>query len=264
MSCSSSKRKRPLDFGLGDVRRRRRPPIIPIPPSQRRLHNERNATELMKNPATDEASNRRETPTDPNPRGRPPATFAYLLSAPQWPRSINSSIPRLLPDCDILIYPAANPFAPPVTCTLRGLLFGNPTHIFVPVTDWVDTSTLGYAPLTAYLKDTPKLSYHPKHHFLLWSPKPPRLFTREEMIERQDAERNTKAKNWLSVITQGIATFYGGQLPEPGSPITTRPRVHFVVRSRPLRQYGNLRSIPVYDGDGDDDDDVKVLSSRRL
>jgi hypothetical protein len=82
------------------------------------------------------------------------------------------------------------------------------------------------------------------------------------MIERLDVEHNAKAKNWLSITTQGIATFYDGQLPGPGSPITSRPRVHFVVRSRPLRHYGNLRSIPVYDGDGDEDD-VKVLSSKR-
>ncbi|KAJ5133727.1 uncharacterized protein N7443_004649 [Penicillium atrosanguineum] len=211
----------------------------------------------MIDPTTTTTSTRSEIRTDPNPRGRPPATLAYLQSAPQWRRPVNASIPRLLPDCDILVYPAGNPFAPAFICTLRGLLFGNPFHVTVPNAEWVDTSTLCYTPFNAALKDTPKLCYHPKYHLLLWSPKPPRLFSREEMDERQESERNT-SKNWLSVITQGITTFYNGQIPEPRSPIIIRPRIHFVIRSRPLRGYGSLKS----DLEGDDDDDVKVLDRR--
>jgi hypothetical protein len=160
MFSSSVKREASPGTGLELVYRVRDPRV---PPSQQRYQNAMNASELTIRPVMEETSNQQTPTPDPNPPGGSMLlnTSIAPIAAPKWPRRRDQSLPPMIPDCDILVYRPTTPNGPTFTCTLRGLLRGHLSHVTVPHTEWLDTSTLSYTPLYKDLRATPWLTYNP-------------------------------------------------------------------------------------------------------
>jgi hypothetical protein len=207
-----------------------------------------NASELTIRPVMEGTSDQQTATPDSNPPGRsmPLNTLVAPIAAPKWPRRRDQSLPPMIPDCDILVYRPATPNGPTFTCTLRGLLRGHLSHLTVPHTEWLDTSTLSYTPLYKDLRATPWLKYNPGRCLVLWTAKDPRHFTPEENDKRQYGEQAMNGKYWLLTVTQAITAFYHGHFPTPGSSLTTRPCIYLVVRPRTPR-LSPLMRVPLQD-----------------